>query len=619
MGSINKQHLIRNVLIVVTLVAACGFAAAYGDWVLAAGRDGAAAYGGWVLAAGRDGAAAYGDWVLAAGRDGAAADGGWVLAAGQAGASADGDWVLIAGADVVYAGELQESFAGYVHDPMENPDAAKDIVVNNDAVYGFSPDPDPDASLAVYADQDWTDPVVVEAFRKEREAYHDSMRELYQIIENMTAEGKDAEEIARVVCPRRNELRFEACGGDPEKIAKLKERNLEKYGNEDGPTPEWLFERYGTWEIAISKALQSNPGADACLGLYDEYYDTYFLNDGKKWSGDWNYYELNGRTYTRHDKLVSGMTVIDGAAYYFEDGIKVTGFVTIDGSRYYFDADGKMATGLTTIGGATYYFDKKGRMKTGAVKTGGKLYYFGKSGKGRAAKGWFKGIDGKKRYSLGKGRIAAGVKKVGGTYYFFKKDSGKLQGKGFFKSGKKEYYCTGGGVLATGWKAIGKKACYFYPDGVKACEMAKNTKVGYLKIPKSGRLGEAYALGVKALDKHGWTLRAAYRFSYKLKYYDRWYRRKTSELYALRGFKEHHGNCYVMAATFYIQAKLLGCDVHQVRGHVGVWPHSWTVIRHGKKYYVYDPNFRNETGRNGWKIWYGKRGTWRYSGKHWMN
>lgn len=75
-----------------------------------------------------------------------------------------------------------------------------------------------------------------------------------------------------------------------------------------------------------------------------------------------------------------------------------------------------------------------------------------------------------------------------------------------------------------------------------------------------------------------------------------------------------------MAATFYIQAKLLGYDVHQVKGKVaGLNPHSWTVIRHGKKEWVYDPNFKNETGRNGWKIWYGKKGTWRYTGKKKMN
>ena len=123
-----------------------------------------------------------------------------------------------------------------------------------------------------------------------------------------------------------------------------------------------------------------------------------------------------------------------------------------------------------------------------------------------------------------------------------------------------------------------------------------------------------------SIAQNTWSLRQAYKNSYKLKYYDRWWRQSSSEKYALRGFKKGKGNCYVMAATFYIQAKLLGYNVHQVRGKVAHRaPHSWTVIKHGKKYYVYDPNFRNETGGNGWKIWYGKRGTWRYTNYHKMN
>lgn len=469
-------------------------------------------------------------------------------------------------------------FSGYVHDPMENPDAAKDIIVDPDAVYGYAPSPD-SQRLASFLQYDWTDPETVNGFREQREAYHESMKELYQMITEMKDQGKSTEEIARAVSTRRNEIRLETYKDDPEGLAELKKNNLETYGNENGPTPEFLYDKYGSWETVIGKALSTNAGADACLGLYDKYYDTYMLDDGKEWSKDGNYYAVNGRTYDKHGKLASGVTRIDGSVYYFRNGVS----------------------------------------KTGVFRIGGKLYYFGKSGKGRKAKGWFKGFDKKKRYSLGGGRIAAGVKKVGKTYYFFKTGSGTLRKKGFFKNGKKEYYSKGGGKLATGWQAFGKKACYFYKSGKKAGRMAKNTKVGYLKIPRSGRLGEAYALGIKTLNAHGWTLRSAYTYSYKLKYYDRWYRTSSSEKYSLRGFKAHHGNCYVMAATFYIQAKLLGYDIHQVRGHVGIWPHSWTVIRHGKKHYVYDPNFRNETGRNGWKIWYGKRGTWCYSGKHWMN
>ena len=68
----------------------------------------------------------------------------------------------------------------------------------------------------------------------------------------------------------------------------------------------------------------------------------------------------------------------------------------------------------------------------------------------------------------------------------------------------------------------------------------------------------------------------------------------------------------------YVMAKLLGYDIHQVAGKVDL-PHSWTVIKQNGREWVYDPNFTNETGRNGWKIYYGKRGTWRYNHYYKMN
>ena len=208
--------------------------------------------------------------------------------------------------------------------------------------------------------------------------------------------------------------------------------------------------------------------------------------------------------------------------------------------------------------------------------------------------------------------------KVPGTYlYMFGKDGKLITKKGVFKYKKNEYCGFGDGALQTGWVAIGNKAMFFKE---KNGRMAKNTKVGYLKIPKSGRLGKAYALGIRMLDNTKWTLRQAYKNSYQLKYKGRWYRAKDAETYAIRGFTKGYGNCYVMASTFYIQAKLLGYNVHQVHGKVaGIWPHSWTVIRQNGREWVYDPNFRNETGRNGWKIWYGKKGTWRYTGYSKMN
>lgn len=286
-----------------------------------------------------------------------------------------------------------------------------------------------------------------------------------------------------------------------------------------------------------------------------------------------------------------------------------------DHSAYYEDNE-PVTDRLIKDGEVTYYVDSTGKASVadGVVKTGGKTYYFD-DGKG-IKKGWVNCSDGFLRYGLGDGLVATRVTKIGKKLYYFT-SNGKAYKKGFVTYNGATYYSRGKGLLATGYNAIGKYGYYFYKSTGK---MAKNTKIGYLKIGKSGKLHGAYAKGIKVLNKKGWKLKAAYKWAYKLRYAHRWMRRKTSEKYAYYGFTKKKGNCFVMAATFYTMGKLLGYDIHQVKGYVnGKHPHSWTVIKLGKKEWVFDPNFRNETGRNGWKIYYGKKGTWRYNRYKKMN
>lgn len=235
----------------------------------------------------------------------------------------------------------------------------------------------------------------------------------------------------------------------------------------------------------------------------------------------------------------------------------------------------------------SYY--KHGKPVTGRVKIKGKHYFFSK-----------------------KGIMKTGVQKVKKKMYFFKPENGvQVEKTGLYKN---KYYMKKG-VLQTGFIEDGSSAWFFKPDGT----MQKGGKVKYLSIPKSGNLGSAYANGLRVLNRNGWTLEKAYSWSYHLRYANRWMRKKTSEEYANVGFETGTGNCFVMAATFYIQGKLLGYDIHQVHGYIGKAPHSWTIIKQQGRTWVYDPNFRNETGRNGWKVYYGKPGTWRYSGFYRMN
>ena len=177
------------------------------------------------------------------------------------------------GANAVAAESTGGTAFVYIHDPSENPEAMKDIVKDESAVYGFKPSET--GSLKQYASADWSDPAVVEAGKQERIAYHNSIKAMYDILYQMQGEGKSVEEIARAVSSKRNEIRLLSYENDPDGLATLKQRNLEKYGHEEGPLPDELFTQYGSWEKVIEKAFSANVGMDACLGLYDDYYNLY--------------------------------------------------------------------------------------------------------------------------------------------------------------------------------------------------------------------------------------------------------------------------------------------------------------------------------------------------------
>ena len=168
----------------------------------------------------------------------------------------------------------EDGVFAYVHDPRENPEAMADIIENAEAVYGFSPNPE-SKRLGVYAEYDWTDPELVAKAQEERRAYHASLETMTDILYQMREDGASIEEMARAVSTERNRLRLEACKDDPEALATLKESNLKTYGHEDGPTPDEMFEKYGSWIIVMQKAFSANMGMDVCCGLYDEYYWLY--------------------------------------------------------------------------------------------------------------------------------------------------------------------------------------------------------------------------------------------------------------------------------------------------------------------------------------------------------
>ena len=121
----------------------------------------------------------------------------------------------------------------------------------------------------------WTNPEVVALAHDNREAYHESMESMLDILYEMREKGASIEEMARAVSRERNRIRMESYQDDPEGLASVKESNLKTCGHEDGPAPEDLFEKYGSWTLVMQNAFGTNMGMDACCGLYDEYYWLY--------------------------------------------------------------------------------------------------------------------------------------------------------------------------------------------------------------------------------------------------------------------------------------------------------------------------------------------------------
>ena len=169
-----------------------------------------------------------------------------------------------------------------------------------------------------------------------------------------------------------------------------------------------------------------------------------------------------------------------------------------------------------------------------------------------------------------------------------------------------------------GFNDAGTFIAHFYGDSFLA-ETSFTVSQSYITLSVQDRV-DAATEAVYA--KVGRDLRACFNYCVGIKY-----RRNTpepksgytnSQWYALYGFETGYGHCYVHAATFYWLAKNMGYDAHYVQGYVprkggGLITHGWVEIVMNGTTYVFDPNFTNETGRNGYKITYGTSGTWRYT------
>ena len=333
--------------------------------------------------------------------------------------------------------------------------------------------------------------------------------------------------------------------------------------------------------------------------------------------------------------LVTGLKEVDGKKYYFEPsgeipGKMAEGWKEIEKQTYYFVPEtGQMKLGWSTIDGKKYYFEKDGHQTTGWRSLGGKKYYFVPK-TGQMKLGWST-IDGKKYYFEKDGNQTTGWRSIGGKMYYFTEKTGVLR-KGWLTLGNTKYYLNKDGSRFFGIRSIGGKKYYFQKNG----ELLTNEKCyeingKFYNIDKDGVMKEVpkvKALATKVLDKEGWNLESAFEWTSELKYEDRTIELadgvKEADYLAIYGFEKEKGNSFVMASTFYQMAKILGYDVHYVKGKIQyksgrLVSHGWCEIDEDGKTYVCDPYFAHEGGKNGIMFEYGDKGTWIYKNHYRVN
>ena len=327
----------------------------------------------------------------------------------------------------------------------------------------------------------------------------------------------------------------------------------------------------------------------------------------------------------------SGWKELDGKKYFLEEGgRRAEGWKEIEKQRYYFVPEtGQMKLGWSTIDGKKYYFEKDGHQTNGWRSLGGKKYYFVPK-TGQMKLGWST-IDGKKYYFEKDGSQTTGWRSLGGKTYYFVPKTGQMK-VGWSTIDGKKYYFEKSGIRFSGIRSIGGKKYYFQKNG----ELLTNEKCyeingKFYDIDKDGVMKEVpkvKALATKVLDKEGWNLEDAFEWSSELKYEGKSIGLadgvKEVDYLAIYGFEKEKGNSFVMASTFYQMAKLLGYDVHYVKGKIQyksgkLVSHGWCEIDEDDKTYVCDPYFAHEGGKNGLMFEYGDKGTWIYKNHYRVN
>ena len=257
---------------------------------------------------------------------------------------------------------------------------------------------------------------------------------------------------------------------------------------------------------------------------------------------------------------------------------------------------------------------------------------------GGLSPGWHDSRGVHSYYVLDDGEKATGYQEIDGVPCLFDKEGNMVRDKGWYDENGNlsdegsEFYCEGDGKLSSGWKYVNGKVRYFYKKsdkrkGRRISSLAKDyTTAGKIHIPSKGYIdgdeGLALAYGMDVLNRYGWDLESAYKYSASLRFVpgtEDDYDMKVHSC-ALHGFKKGEGNCLAWAGTFCLMAKLLDKDCRLIWGTLqwrGTRPHAWTEIWDSddatdEEIHVCDPRKNEGADMAGFYAHYGDKGTYRY-------
>ena len=243
------------------------------------------------------------------------------------------------------------------------------------------------------------------------------------------------------------------------------------------------------WFVVNNNKYYSNNNGEIQRGIIEVDGNKYLLgvNSGILYYG-WATTPDNSKYYSdENGVLKSGVTEIDGKKYLFgiySNKLYYGWATTPDGNKYYSDKNGVLKSGVTEIDdkkylfgvnsnilyygwattpdGSKYYSDENGVLKSGITEIDGKKYLFGVYSN-KLYYGWATTPDGNTYYTNQEGIIQIGSVVIDGVEYKFD-NSGKWL-SGWKTVGDKKYFYYPNNRLAKGWVNITGKRYYFNEDG----------------------------------------------------------------------------------------------------------------------------------------------------------